>query len=69
MAKHTQFVLFVRTNCLSAFGHFVNLALKGLSNGSNWKQVFTNFHQVTIPRKNKLVGSMFFSPGLDLSID
>ena len=31
-----QFVGKLPTNCLSVFGHFVNLALKGLSCGSNF---------------------------------
>ena len=33
MLNHTQTILQVlSTNCLSMFGHFVGLALKGLSN-------------------------------------
>ena len=32
-----QFVCKVPTNCLSVFGHFVKLALKGLKNGFNGK--------------------------------
>ena len=33
MAKHTQTIRRqIALNCLSVFGHFVNLALKGLRN-------------------------------------
>ena len=45
MVKHTQTICrLLLTNCLSAFNHFVGLALKGLTN--DYKQIFPHLVKI-----------------------
>ena len=48
MVKHAQFVDKLLTNCLSVFGHFVGLALKGLNNPLRFTRSHPEFYQVDV---------------------
>ena len=53
MVKHTQTIRlqFAETNCLSAFDHFVKLALKGLKDNFSLKNFHINSTSVIRPVK------------------